>query len=37
MLNFMYLANLELIAGLVGWAIGLWGIVSSREAILQYL
>ena len=37
MVNFIYLANLEIIAGLVGWCIGLWGMVSGQEAILQYL
>jgi hypothetical protein len=37
MVNFMYLANLEIIAALGGWAVGLWGMVSGREGILQYL
>jgi hypothetical protein len=37
MVNFIYLANLEIIAALTGWAIGLWGIVGGREPILQYL
>jgi hypothetical protein len=37
MINFTYLANLEIIIALAGWAVGLWGMVSGREAILQYL
>jgi hypothetical protein len=37
MVNFTYLANLEIIIALAGWAVGLWGMVSAREAILQYL
>jgi hypothetical protein len=37
MVNFIQLANLEIIVALGGWAVGLWGIVSGREAILQYL
>jgi hypothetical protein len=37
MINFTYLANLEIIIALAGWAIGVWGMVSGREAILQYL
>ncbi|MFA4903533.1 MAG: hypothetical protein WC600_12425 [Desulfobaccales bacterium] len=37
MANFTYLANLEIIVALAGWAVGLWGMVSGREAILQYL
>jgi hypothetical protein len=37
MINFTYLANLEIIIALVGWAVGLWGILTGREAILQYL
>jgi hypothetical protein len=37
MINFTYLANLEIIVALIGWAVGLWGIVSGSETILQYL
>jgi hypothetical protein len=37
MINFTYLANLEIIIALAGWAVGLWGIIGGREAILQYL
>jgi hypothetical protein len=37
MANFIYLANLEIIIALAGWTVGLWGMVSGQEAILQYL
>jgi hypothetical protein len=37
MANLMYLANLECIAAVGGWAIGLWGVVNGQGAILQYL
>jgi hypothetical protein len=37
MANLIYLANLELVAALAAWAIGLWGIISGQAAILSYL
>jgi hypothetical protein len=37
MANLALLANLEFIAALSVWAIGLWGIINGREGILQYL
>jgi len=37
MINLAYLANLEMLLALAGWAVGLWGIAGGREAILQYL
>jgi hypothetical protein len=35
--NLRYLANLELILALAGWAVGLWGIITGQQAILSYL
>ncbi|MFZ5447486.1 MAG: hypothetical protein ACOZFS_02460 [Thermodesulfobacteriota bacterium] len=37
MINLKHLANLEIFLALAGWTVGLWGILSGREAILQYL
>jgi hypothetical protein len=37
MTNFNFLAYLEITLALVGWGVGLWGLVSGREAVLQYL
>jgi hypothetical protein len=37
MINLKHLANLEISAALAGWTLGLWGIVSGRAEILQFL
>jgi hypothetical protein len=37
MTNFAFLANCEILLALAGWAVGLWGIISGSETILQYL
>jgi hypothetical protein len=37
MANLTLVANLEIIAALGVWALGLWGIISGREGILQFL
>ncbi|MEJ2673406.1 MAG: hypothetical protein P8168_14675 [Deltaproteobacteria bacterium] len=37
MINFTYMANLQIAAALAAWALGLWGIVNGQEEILKYL
>jgi len=37
MFNPGYLANLEIMAALAGWGVGLWGVSTGQETIRQYL
>ena len=37
MCNSKHLADIEIMAALAGWSLGLWGIISGSQAILQYL